>query len=59
MLRFREAGYAASLIHPKLLIPVHYDTFPNQKLDLNELEKKVKVLAPYVTVVRRKPGQTY
>ncbi len=55
----REAGYAASLLHPKFLIPVHYDTFPNQLLDITLLEKEVKVRAPYVTVVRWKPGETF
>jgi L-ascorbate metabolism protein UlaG (beta-lactamase superfamily) len=55
----REAGYAASLLHPKFLIPVHYDTFENQTLDLDALEHEVKVRAPHVTVVRWKPGETY
>jgi L-ascorbate metabolism protein UlaG (beta-lactamase superfamily) len=56
---YREAGYAASLIHPQYFIPIHYDTFPNQKLDLEKLEKEMKFRAPHVVVVRWKPGATF
>jgi L-ascorbate metabolism protein UlaG (beta-lactamase superfamily) len=55
----REAGYAASLIHPKYFVPIHYDTFPNQKADLEKLEKEIKTRAPHVVVVRWKPGETF
>jgi L-ascorbate metabolism protein UlaG (beta-lactamase superfamily) len=55
----REAGYAASLIHSKYLLPIHYDTFPNQKLDMGELLAQVKIRAPYVTVVQWKPGESF
>ena len=55
----REAGYAASLVHPRYFIPIHYDTFPNQKLDLNRLIEEIKIRAPYVTVVHWKPGEIY
>jgi L-ascorbate metabolism protein UlaG (beta-lactamase superfamily) len=56
---YREAGYAASLLHPKYFIPIHYDTFPNQKLDPNKLMEEIKVRAPHVTVVRWKPGGVF
>jgi len=56
---YREAAYAASLIHPKIFIPIHYDTFPNQRLNLNKLVEEIKFRAPHVTVVRWKPGGTY
>ena len=56
---YREAGYAASLIHPKYFIPIHYDTFPNQKLDLNKLVQEIKTRAPHVSVVRWKPGDIF
>ena len=55
----REAGYAASLIHPKCLLPIHYDTFPNQRRNVNKLIEEIKIRAPYVTVVRWKPGEAY
>jgi len=56
---YREAGYAASLLHPKYFIPIHYDTFPNQKLDLNKLVDEIKVRAPHVIVIRWKPGEVF
>ncbi len=56
---YREAGYAASLIHPRYFIPIHYDTFPNQKLDLEKLEREMKFRAPHVQVVRWTPGGTF
>ncbi len=55
----REAGYAASLIHPKYFIPIHYDTFPNQKLDVAKLENEIKFRAPHVILVRWKPGEAF
>jgi L-ascorbate metabolism protein UlaG (beta-lactamase superfamily) len=56
---YREAGYAASLLHPKYFIPIHYDTFPNQKLNLNKLVEEMKFRASHVMVVRWKPGETF
>lgn len=46
-----DAAYAVSLLKPKIVVPVHYDTFPPIKADPNhfaELVKdaKVQVLAP-------------
>jgi L-ascorbate metabolism protein UlaG (beta-lactamase superfamily) len=55
----REAGYAASLIHAKVILPIHYDTFPNQKLDIQGLLRQIEVRAPFVRVVHWKPGETY
>jgi L-ascorbate metabolism protein UlaG (beta-lactamase superfamily) len=55
----REAGYAASLLHPKYFLPIHFDTFPNQKLNYTKLLEEVKVRAPYVTVHRWKPGDMF
>ncbi|HSR13718.1 MAG TPA: metal-dependent hydrolase [Thermodesulfobacteriota bacterium] len=56
---YREAGYAASLIHPKYFLPIHYDTFPNQRMDISKLEREMKFRAPHVTVVRWKPGASF
>jgi len=56
---YREAGYAASLLHPKYFIPIHYDTFPNQRLDFNKLVEEIKVRAPHVKVIRWKPGEVF
>ncbi|MEJ2170580.1 MAG: metal-dependent hydrolase [Desulfobacterales bacterium] len=56
---YREAAYAASLILPEALIPIHHGTFPNQMLDLERLEKEMKVRAPKVRLVRLEPGQSF
>jgi L-ascorbate metabolism protein UlaG (beta-lactamase superfamily) len=56
---YREASYAASLLHSKYFIPIHYDTFPDQKLDLDKLVEEIKIRAPYVLVVRWKPGESF
>ena len=55
----REAGYAASLLTPKVFIPIHYDTFPNQRANLDRLDEEIKARAPNVNVVHWKPGETY
>ena len=56
---YREAAYAASLIWPEYLIPTHYGTFEDQKLDLDQLEKEMEVRAPGVKLVRIKPGESF
>jgi L-ascorbate metabolism protein UlaG (beta-lactamase superfamily) len=55
----REAGYAAGLVHPKVFLPIHFDTFPNQRQDLDRLEQEIRVRAPHVQMVRWKPGDTW
>jgi len=55
---FREAGYAASLLHSRYFIPIHYDTFPNQRLDLDKLEQEIGFRAPGVRMVRWKVGDS-
>lgn len=39
---FREAGYAAFLVHPKYFLPIHYDTFLNQRLNFDQLKNEIK-----------------
>jgi len=53
----REAGYAVSLLCPQCVVPIHYDTFPNQKLDLARLEEEIRVRSPQVKLVHWKPGE--
>ena len=38
----KEATKAAELIQPKLVIPMHYNTFPAIEQDISDLVKKVK-----------------
>lgn len=56
---FREAGYAAALLHPKAFVPIHFGTFPNQQLDLDRLEQEIAVRAPRVEMIRWAVGDTY
>lgn len=56
---YREAAYAASLILPEVLIPIHHGTFPNQMLDLDRLEAEMKVRTPKVRLVRLRPGESF
>jgi hypothetical protein len=37
----REAGYAAYLLLPKYFLPIHFDTFPNQKADLSRVAEQI------------------
>ncbi len=55
---YREAAYAASLILPRVLIPIHHGTFANQMLDLRRLEVEMKVRAPKVRLVALEPGES-
>lgn len=55
----REAAYAASLMRPKVFIPMHYDAFPDQKADVEELRELVKVVAPFTDLIILKPGESF
>ena len=55
----REAAYAMELLGSPVLIPGHYNTFPNQKADLDELTRQVAVRAPAARVVALKPGESF
>lgn len=55
---YREAAYATALIHPRLFLPIHFDTFPNQRLDFANLVEEVRMRSPHVTVGRWKPGES-
>ena len=55
----REAAYAMEFLGSQVLIPGHYNTFPNQTADIDELMKQVAVRAPGARVVALKPGETF
>jgi len=55
----REAGYAASLIQSSYFLPIHYDTFPNQKLNFEKLINTVKIWAPFTEIIEWKPGDIF
>jgi L-ascorbate metabolism protein UlaG (beta-lactamase superfamily) len=54
---YREAAYATALIHPRLVLPIHFDTSPNQRLDFTRLLEEVRRRSPHVTVGRWRPGE--
>ncbi len=55
----REAAMASELIRPKVVIPMHYNTFPLIKQDPEHFSRCVKSLVPEVEVVILAPGETY
>jgi len=54
-----EAAKAVELLKPKVVIPMHYNTFPVIRADPHEFEKLVKERVPDVRVVILKPGEKY
>jgi len=54
----REAAFASSLLSPEIVIPTHYETYPNQMADLDEFMRLVRVLAPKAKVISLKYGET-
>ncbi len=56
---YREAAYAAALVLPKYVIPTHHGTFEDQQLNMDNLEKEMKVRAPKSKLVRIKPGEIF
>jgi L-ascorbate metabolism protein UlaG (beta-lactamase superfamily) len=52
----KEASVAAALMRPQAVIPCHYDTFPNQAADLNDLENRIGQLTPRTRLLPMKPG---
>jgi L-ascorbate metabolism protein UlaG (beta-lactamase superfamily) len=55
----REAAYAMELLGCEIMIPGHYNTFPNQMADTDELVRQVAVRAPQTRVVVLKPGESF
>ncbi|MBN1676225.1 MAG: metal-dependent hydrolase [Kiritimatiellae bacterium] len=54
----RETAYAAGLLQPERLLPIHHGTFPDQMLDADELARELAVRAPKVEWVRLAPGES-
>ncbi len=52
-----EAALATELLKPKVVIPMHYNTFPIIKQDPNKFAELVKQRTPEVKVVVLKPGE--
>ncbi|MCL4486810.1 MAG: metal-dependent hydrolase [Chloroflexi bacterium] len=54
-----DAVRAATFIEPKVLIPMHYDTWELIHQDPNSFASRVKQAVPKTQVVVLKPGETY
>jgi len=54
-----EAAIAVSLIKPKVVIPMHYGTFPVLEQTPEKFVEEAKKRAPTVKVVVLNPGETY
>lgn len=54
-----EAAYAIQMLGSAVMIPGHYNTYPSQTIDLNELSRQVKERAPYTRLVVLKPGESF
>jgi len=55
----KEAAEAVWLIKPKVVIPMHYQTFPVLAKTADEFVKKVRAKNPEVKVEVLAPGETY
>lgn len=54
-----EAAYAMELLGSETLIPGHYNTFPSQMADTDQLVSEVAVRCPSAQVVVLDPGGSY
>ena len=54
----KEAAMAASLMRPRAVIPCHYNTFPNQVADIDDLTDRIHQLTPRTQVIALEPGRT-
>jgi L-ascorbate metabolism protein UlaG (beta-lactamase superfamily) len=55
----REAAKALQLMRVPVAIPCHYDTYPNQQVDIDAFRRLVLSQAPETQLVTLKPGETY
>ena len=55
----REAAEAAGLVSPKIVIPMHYLTFPQLEKSADEFVELMKNKNPSIKVVVLKPGEIY
>ena len=53
-----EAAYAMELLGCEILIPGHYDTFPSQMADTDDLVQQVAARCPQARVILMKPGES-
>lgn len=54
-----DAIYAAKLLRPKILVPMHYSTFPLIEQDVNEFVRGLRRKAPETKGVPLRPGESF
>ncbi len=54
-----QAAYSLELLKPKVVIPMHYGTFPILEQNADHFQELAKEKAPAVEVVELQPGSTY
>jgi L-ascorbate metabolism protein UlaG (beta-lactamase superfamily) len=54
-----EAVHASQLLRPKIVIPMHYNTFPNIAQDVGEFERLLQRRAPESQLRALKPGEIF
>jgi len=55
----KEATKAVEIIKPKVVVPMHYGTFPVISTSPEEFSKLVKICCPEVEVIILKPGESF
>ena len=55
----REASVAAEFLNSKYVLPGHYNTFPSNQADTEELRRLMDESAPASTLIVLKPGETF
>lgn len=53
-----DAVEAVKLLRPKVVVPIHYGTFPVIEVDANKFSQKVQAECPTTTVRVLQPGET-
>jgi L-ascorbate metabolism protein UlaG (beta-lactamase superfamily) len=53
----KEAAKALELMRPARVIPCHYDTFPNQRVDIEAFRSLVRRSSPNTELIVLQPGQ--
>jgi L-ascorbate metabolism protein UlaG (beta-lactamase superfamily) len=53
----RQAAYALTLLRPRAVIPMHYNTFPDIKQDPSRFKEFAESMLPDVRVYILKPGE--
>ena len=54
----KQAAMATKLIRPKIVVPMHYGTWPPIEVDPKEFERLVKKSSPKTKTVLLKPGES-